>query len=138
MSKQNPVPASILSAFALVALFLFTVVSHVEAGAPIGGIDIKLGKNPGGGGVARTTTDGAGHFSFPAQPAGSYTITVVSTEPAEITVKGAVGGTIKKSSSSTQSAAKATAAPLKVDLKSDGKTAITGKLIKIAAGTEAY
>jgi carboxypeptidase family protein len=120
MIKQNPIHR-----FAFLAAFLLAAI-HVEAGAPLGGIDIKLGKNPGGGGVARTTTDGAGHFSFPAQPAGSYTITIASTEPAEVTVQGAVGGAIKKSSGAASSAAKAAPAPLKVDLKSDGKTPITG------------
>jgi hypothetical protein len=136
MSKPNTVPASIVSAFALAALFLFAAVSHVEAGAPLRNIDVKLGKSPGGNAAARTTTDTSGHFSFPVQPAGSYTITVAAQQPVEITVQGA-GRSITKSSPATQSNAKAVPAPLKVDLKSDGKTAISGKLIKIAGGAEA-
>jgi hypothetical protein len=126
MTKPNTVPAAIVSAFALTALFLLAAVNHVEAGVPLIGVDVKLGKNPGGTVAARTATDSSGHFSFPAQPAGSYTITIASTEPAQVTVHGAVGGTITKSSSRTQSNAKAAAAPLKVDLKSDGETPLTG------------
>ena len=129
MIKQNTIPAAILSAFALTALFLFSPVMHVEAGTPIRNGDVKLGKNPGGNTAARTTTDSSGHFSFPVQPAGSYTITIASTEPAEVTVQGAVGGTIRKSSP-TQAAASAArttaAAPLTVVVKSDGKTPLTG------------
>jgi hypothetical protein len=130
MTKQNNVPAAIVSAFALTAFFLFAAVIHVEAGAPLKGIDIKMGKNPGGSVVARTTTDSSGHFSFPAQPEGSYTITIASTESTEVTVNGAVGGAITKASAAaaaSSTAKVAAAAPsLTVDLKSDGKTPITG------------
>ncbi|MGA7832292.1 MAG: hypothetical protein WCA21_15140 [Terracidiphilus sp.] len=43
------------------------------AGAPLKGIDVKLGKNPGGGCAARTT-DGAGKASFGVWPKGNYTL----------------------------------------------------------------
>ncbi|MEY2563507.1 MAG: hypothetical protein QOH88_1700 [Verrucomicrobiota bacterium] len=97
--------------------------------APIAGIDVKLGRTPGGSAAARATTDSAGHFSFTAQPAGSYTITVAAKEPLKITVEGAVGGSITKSSPAAPSNAKAAPAPLKVDLKSDGKTALSGTVM---------
>ena len=46
-------------------------------GAPLKGIDIKLGKNPGGGCLARTTVNGSGStgtYTFTNVPNGSYSI----------------------------------------------------------------
>lgn len=45
-------------------------------GAPLKGVDVKLGRNPGGSAAARTTTDANGNFSFPNLPLGSYRIFV--------------------------------------------------------------
>ncbi len=45
-------------------------------GAPLKGVDVKLGKNPGGSPAARTTTDTSGHFSFGNVPLGAYKIYV--------------------------------------------------------------
>ena len=45
-------------------------------GAPLKGVDIKLGKNPGGSAAARTTSDGNGNYSFTNVPIGSYKIYV--------------------------------------------------------------
>jgi Carboxypeptidase regulatory-like domain len=61
------------SVFALAAALLFASGLAV-AGAPLKGVDVKLGKSPGGGAVARTTTDANGAFVFPEVPAGSYTL----------------------------------------------------------------
>jgi hypothetical protein len=43
------------------------------AGAPLKGIDVKLGKNPGGGCAARTT-DAGGRADFGVWPKGNYTL----------------------------------------------------------------
>ena len=45
-------------------------------GAPLKGIDVKLGRNPGGGCAARTTTDNGGSYVFMNVDTGHYTIYV--------------------------------------------------------------
>lgn len=64
-------PGTILAVAAVVAL----AVGVALAGAPLKGVDVKLGRNPGGGAAARTTTDEKGAFTFGNVPAGSYTLT---------------------------------------------------------------
>ena len=50
------------------------------AGAPLKGIDVKLGKNPGGGCAARTT-DNTGKANFGVWPKGNYTLSFSSPVP---------------------------------------------------------
>lgn len=82
MSKRNTVHACILSALAVTMLCLSSSVANAQkgtqstTGAPLKGVDVKLGKNPGGKAAARTTTDADGNFTFPVVPAGEYTLTV--------------------------------------------------------------
>ena len=58
-----------------VAVFVVCVMSwqNALAGAPLKGIDVKLGKNPGGG-CANRTTDGSGKADFGVWPKGNYTL----------------------------------------------------------------
>jgi hypothetical protein len=49
---------------------------NTPMGAPLKGIDVKLGRNPGGGCAARTTTNNNGQYAFTNVPVGSYKIYV--------------------------------------------------------------
>lgn len=57
---------------AVTAACLF-LAQTVFAGAPLKGVDVKLGKNPGGGCAARTT-DAGGTADFGVWPKGNYTL----------------------------------------------------------------
>lgn len=58
----------------IVATAFILLSCHVAlAGAPLKGIDVKLGKNPGGGCAARTT-DANGQADFGVWPKGDYTL----------------------------------------------------------------
>ena len=59
--------------FVAVAAACLFLAQTVFAGAPLKGIDVKLGKNPGGGCAARTT-DAGGKADFGVWPKGSYTL----------------------------------------------------------------
>ena len=59
--------------------FAFALAVQVaHAGAPLKGIDVKLGKNPGGGAAARVSGD-SGEANFGVLPKGNYTITLGTT-----------------------------------------------------------
>lgn len=70
--------------FRLIGTIVLALLScHVAlAGAPLKGIDVKLGKNPGGGCAARTT-DANGQADFGVWPKGDYTLEfTAATQPA--------------------------------------------------------
>ncbi len=76
------------------------------AGAPLKGVDVKLGKGSGGGAAARTTadtrtTDDKGKADFGKIEKGSYTITLTprdakAGEACTVTVTGTAGGRITR------------------------------------------
>ncbi len=59
--------------FVAIAAACLFLAQTVFAGAPLKGIDVKLGKNPGGGCAARTT-DASGTADFGVWPKGNYTL----------------------------------------------------------------
>jgi len=61
--------------FTVTAIACLFYVSNAHAGVPLKGIDVKLGKNPGGGCAARTT-DAGGKADFGVWPKGNYTLDV--------------------------------------------------------------
>jgi hypothetical protein len=87
------------SLLCLLALF---VAAESWAGAPLKGVDVKLGKNPGGSPEYRTT-NGNGVADFGVLPKGAYYMTFAggdgstnqSPAIAEIEIKGAEGGPVK-------------------------------------------
>jgi hypothetical protein len=71
----------------LVAVALLALSSHCAmAGAPLKGVDVKLGKNPGGGCAARTT-DASGKANFGVWPKGNYTLTLSPASTPELSVQ---------------------------------------------------
>jgi hypothetical protein len=84
----------------MLSLFVSLVAVTAWAGAPLKGVDVKLGKNPGGGAAARTT-NAEGKADFGVLAAGSYYIIVdgakdVRDSDAQIEIRGAKEGTLKK------------------------------------------
>ena len=81
MFKRNMGRAATVSSFGFAALLLLSAGITAQkgpeyvAGAPLKGVDVKLGKNPGGSPAARTTADENGKFQFAVLPAGSYYLT---------------------------------------------------------------
>jgi hypothetical protein len=62
----------------LALAFYVLCAQSALAGAPLKGIDVKLGKNPGGGCAARTT-NGDGEANFGLWPKGNYTLSFAPT-----------------------------------------------------------
>jgi hypothetical protein len=79
MSKTKQMAGKSLSVAAAAALFFIAQLAF--AGAPLKGIDVKLGKNPGGGCAARTT-DAGGKADFGVWPKGNYTLEFAPTDSA--------------------------------------------------------
>lgn len=83
----------------LLALVAVLIALSAYAGAPLKGVDVKLGRNPGGKAAKRTTSDGAGRADFGIVEAGSYLVSLEmrgQNSDAEVEITGAVGGTVRK------------------------------------------
>lgn len=86
-SRKAPLPSAARALF--VGLVLVLSCSAALAGDPIPGLDVKLGKNPGGIAV-HATTDNAGRFVFDNLTAGQY---VLSVNPPLSTTKQSINTT---------------------------------------------
>jgi Carboxypeptidase regulatory-like domain len=80
MFKRTALQLSIVSVLIIVSWLSSTSNAQKgeqsTTGAPLKGVDVKLGKNPGGSPAARTTTDQDGKFTFAVVPAGEYILTL--------------------------------------------------------------
>src|SRR5215210_3931373 len=95
MSKQNHLHTFILSASALAMLCLLATVMMAQktpntvSGAPLKGVDVKLGKNPGGNAAARIlTTDSNGEIVVSGLEPGSYYLIVLGPSKPKANAKG--------------------------------------------------
>jgi hypothetical protein len=108
------------------------------AGAPLKGVDVKLGRPPGGTPAASRTTGADGGFDFGVLAKGTYWLTIGLPKgaPASValTVDGAAGGAIAKTISAA-AAMNAKSSGHAVELTADGVHAITGTVA--AAGAAA-
>jgi hypothetical protein len=126
--------------FAFVVLILF--LSQIAiAGAPLKGIDVKLGKNPGGGCAARTTgPEGTADFGVWAK--GNYTLSIAdplnaatryrpgnnkTTREAQpklhLLIEGAIGGKVEREIESGSAAERT--APIEFAMDGKSKLVVT-------------
>jgi len=157
MFKRNTVHTSLLSAFAMLCLFSGVTAqkgNQSTTGAPLKGVDVKLGKNPGGSPAARTT-DSNGKINWGVLAKGHYYLIVagptkqnaansnasVNDDIYVVEITGAVGGPIKrgwdpkkKQAFTLPTSAQSKAAPEYKDtitFDSDGNTPCKTTIVKL-------
>jgi hypothetical protein len=107
-------------------LVCFVAVQYAFAGAPLKGVDVKLGKNPGGT-VAARVSGVAGDVNFGVLPKGMYTVTISAAkvtantrmakpERLHVEIRGASQGVM------THVLATASSDAVPIEIVSDGKT----------------
>lgn len=109
----------------LIALAI--TVAPALAGAPLKGVDVKLGRNPGGM-VAARTTGGDGSFDFGVLPKGRYVITFggAAGGPAVVNLKGSAEGAVHKAVAIAKGGAMARQAGGAIEFTSDGRHPVHG------------
>jgi hypothetical protein len=117
---------------ALISLMVVVLsTTPLLAGAPLKGVDVKLGRPPGGT-VAARTTGGDGSFDFGILPKGPYFITLDgSAGSAVIILKGVPGGALRKSLAIAKGGAtarQAAGSAARLEFSSDGRHPVRGHL----------
>lgn len=78
-AAQASATAAVTITITMLALLAVLVPATSQAGAPLKGVDVKLGKAPGGGAAVRTTNEN-GKFDFGVVPKGTYYLSVALHE----------------------------------------------------------
>jgi hypothetical protein len=84
----------------ILSIVVSLIAVSAWAGAPLKGVDVKLGKAPGGGAAARTT-NAEGKIDFGVLAAGSYYVIIdgaknIREPDARIEIRGTTEGTVTK------------------------------------------
>jgi hypothetical protein len=127
---------------ALMLLVAGVFAGNAFAGAPLKGVDVKLGRPPGGTPVASRVTDNGGKFDFGVLAKGNYQLTIGLPEgtgagtPVSLVVEGVPTGNITRVLKVGGANAK-TAGPTPVmEFTADGVHPIAGRISTADAGTE--
>jgi hypothetical protein len=139
VNRQMTGPAFRLALSLLVAGAL---AGDALAGAPLKGVDVKLGRPPGGTPVASRVTDNGGKFDFGVLAKGNYQLTIGLPEgtgagtPVSLVVEGVPTGNVTRVLKVGGANAK-TAGPTPVmEFTADGVHPIAGRISTADAGTD--
>jgi hypothetical protein len=112
------------------------------AGAPLKGVDVKLGRPPGGTPVASRVTDKSGKFDFGVLAKGNYQLTVGLPEgtgagaPVSLVVEGVPTGNVTRILKIGGATAKSAAPTSVMEFTADGVHPIAGRISTADAGTD--